>query len=1846
MLHNRILLGTSARPVKGFRSRLFCLTRLLILVSGAVAVRGTDLEDGDRYLLVRRGGLSPAVAAAGETVEYRVDYEWLRPDAQRLELAPGVDWSPLVLHSFRYLTNAEGKGSFRVVLRIPESLINTHGTDRWLFFAPRLRVVDHQGNGHLRSGPPAFLQVLVRHAWATSTNGTTTPRNEPPGSWWIVTDPSRAGSGSDWESPLRDRGRVQLPPGGELLIGGLDSRIVSWMVSDPTFNWPEPGTFVVRTEGPFELFSYDNPRTSLPEYRTRSIPFLQNLFSFTQSPRLEWWNIGVRPRRGTAPGETGKLLVSWELGNGEEWFRRELRLETIREPLECFGTISTNIMTTSHDEYLIYRKTWFGSINLSGLQVLPEGGYRATLFATGQRTSHGSTNGIKSYTLYRLTGTNDAITYIYCYNRYDSLWDSCACGWGEGCDYIVGGAYTCQPQGYCVQWTFWPGAVIAGFRPDVLWEQAGTLNVPWFHEKIVRSSGSVWTPVNIRVRWAPPATLQYYGIHTVFNGVFHIDESRTYGTPRFNTPSTFIYTSIDNSSLSSYLTADLQSGRLSGDSYIGLPADLRLRLMVDKPVNAQTRQADAELGVQLLANPSALRLEHLGTTNRPWVELIVQADQEGEPWSGQPVVVEAPQVGLLALEEPRQTDRYGHYTFYWQPPAPDWFEGKPLPQRFWFTARLPGGHSASAVVEVAQRLLRGQVVRRHAGADRDDPEGDGLSPVAGAQVSLAPDFNPDLTSHTDSQGRFSIPVPTAGTHTVYVRKPGNQPPMTVTHSAPVTVTAGDTEKHLTEPLHLASLSVLDKLKTVYLPPVSEFLQATPAEAWLQIGSPTNPAPAIEAFLQRLQTQAQTASYDEEALRRLNLAVWTAYEGTRAAQEVAEFAADQIWEGSCAALTRLMVKTLEKINLLQILKDGLHKDIEQLSRSGTDPDRLRQLREKLALLERAETKFVEVKRRLNQAAYSLYSQIAVRLAKAGPESRTTKRLFLQLVKYWNDRMLEYAGDQVEDWLRQSQLGQLTVQETSRRLQSVTDSLSQLETDLRQALRQYLALGFRHEVARALLEATEAAAAGRFPQRPYSYAAAQRAVELAMEQLQSEIRGFRAYLDSDWGYVFWLDFVNGVLDDWDGWAKAMMVAVSGGTLAQAVAIADRILQAVEVLMPVVQVVNGVQAVQRIDEDGRLTAATVQGIRFALSQAGRFQVRVHSPVHLMAVDRLGRRSGFDAEGTLYQEIPGAFAQPATGDQPETLYLPDAPSSYRLLVQGIGSGSYQVETVTEQADGGVQTNSVWSGQATANMVRTVPLQVTGTSVSATGAEAPLPTVERLEIWDETGRPVNNLSLASGARIRVRPVWIGTDQMPLPTALTDLQVSVDHTNVLGVQLAGTWWELAAGLAGTTTIRIMQGAQGTNVSVVVTAAPPSVLTLELSPAVAQPGTPIQLAARLTDGFNNLAGWTVRFSAPTLQTNVIATVTTGSDGYARVNWTLPEDLSRSVLLVATLERPDGVVLTAARRVGVPFAAENLPGIPVGSETTLSLQETNRAFEVQVQVPAEAFPGALQPVAFLETMPTTLFPQPEGDWGLVSLPVSLTLLDAARETEIQANKPFGVLMNLTNRDLSHVHVWRLVTTNGTSLWQPVDAAIRGTHGLEFTLDRSGVVALAADVRPPRVTETQPESGAYFVSRTQALTLRFHEPVVPGSAWTQIRVEVGTHQVPVQTTILADQLIVTPQRIWLPGQQHRLVLPPGTVTDATGNPNQTFSLQFTSRPAGRPRLQRPAVVQAEDGFLVRVRFTAEPDLGYVLEATDNPSNGVWTPVWTSPLPVNSTEVEATEQVPADALQRFYRLRVVWGN
>lgn len=143
---------------------------------------------------------------------------------------------------------------------------------------------------------------------------------------------------------------------------------------------------------------------------------------------------------------------------------------------------------------------------------------------------------------------------------------------------------------------------------------------------------------------------------------------------------------------------------------------------------------------------------------------------------------------------------------------------------------------------------------------------------------------------------------------------------------------------------------------------------------------------------------------------------------------------------------------------QSIKGRLNQQIQQLTQTGNDPVRLRKLQDQLALLEAAERKTLELKRRLNQAAYSLYNQVAARLAKSGSESRRVRQLFLQLMLYWNNQLKDLAGDQIENWLLESKLGRLASDELGRRPNGVRDSLEQLDAQLRHTLRQYLALGF--------------------------------------------------------------------------------------------------------------------------------------------------------------------------------------------------------------------------------------------------------------------------------------------------------------------------------------------------------------------------------------------------------------------------------------------------------------------------------------------------------------------------------------------------------------------------------------------------------------------------------------------------------------------------------------------------------------------------------------------------------------------------------------------------------------------
>lgn len=630
------------------------------------------------------------------------------------------------------------------------------------------------------------------------------------------------------------------------------------------------------------------------------------------------------------------------------------------------------------------------------------------------------------------------------------------------------------------------------------------------------------------------------------------------------------------------------------------------------------------------------------------------------------------------------------------------------------------------------------------------------------------------------------------------------------------------------------------------------------------------------------------------------------------------------------------------------------------------------------------------------------------------------------------------------------------------------------------------------------------------------------------------------------------MNGVLDDWNNWAQAALTAVTVGTFTGWVKAIDAVLGALDQTLPVAQIARGILAAEGISTDGSATANTVLGVRLALSQAGRFQVRVHSPVHLMAVDPLGRRTGRDASGTLQAEIPGALAQAAGPDQPEVLYLPDAPAQYRLLLFGTGSGSYRVEVGEEQAGGIFQTNHSWSETITPATIRSVQLTVSNADTLRASPESDLPEPVRWEMREEDGATVGHLHLASGARVKLRPVLVGADGLPLPVSWQELVWSASDTNVALLQPSESGLEIQAAAAGSTTAQLAGHGLVTNFTVTVTAAPPAVLTLEVSPAVAAPRSVVQLRAHVTDGFNPLSGWTVRFHAPMLSTNPVAAATTGADGRAEATWSLPGGVDGPILLTATLQRPDGFQLTAGRRLGILLPPGSLRGVPAGSATSIPLTEEDGPL-TRVDVPANTFPQALQPVAFLEVRPdTSQLPDLSGDWSYAKQPVALTFWDAAQDTPLIPGQAIAVTLDLTNRALARTRVWQLIETNGVASWVPVPNATLGSNGWTFSIQQPGVLALLEDTRPPQLTNTTPAMDATSISRTASILLRFHETVQPGEAWGQWVVRAGTNPVPVAASIQDNTLTLVPQTPWRPGTLHVLSLPAGAVTDQVGNPN----------------------------------------------------------------------------------------------
>lgn len=232
--------------------------------------------------------------------------------------------------------------------------------------------------------------------------------------------------------------------------------------------------------------------------------------------------------------------------------------------------------------------------------------------------------------------------------------------------------------------TYAPGTVVAGYNPFGTYEEPlGSLQLPWSLATYREVRGSALGPLEIRVRF-PRGRVEY---KTVRAPPFDSISIQSVSKAELCPPSIRSYAWRDfwrtTTSISFFATADFDTQRIQirleegGVAWI----DPTVRINADLPFPWSAPADTPETQVQLVANPSALRLDQLTSTNRPWIELLVQATEEDRPWAGLPVDVEGPGVGQLVLQELRQTGTYGHYAFYRQPPPPTGLKGERSPMR-------------------------------------------------------------------------------------------------------------------------------------------------------------------------------------------------------------------------------------------------------------------------------------------------------------------------------------------------------------------------------------------------------------------------------------------------------------------------------------------------------------------------------------------------------------------------------------------------------------------------------------------------------------------------------------------------------------------------------------------------------------------------------------------------------------------------------------------------------------------------------------------------------------------------------------------------------------------------------------------------------------------------------------------------------------------------------------------------------------------------------------------------------------------------------------------------------------
>ncbi len=1294
------------------------LAALLLWTVSSQSLWAQD-QEYDTTTAVRpvRIGFFPTVVLPGETFAFRVDYH-AGSAVDTVYIPADFDWSPFELVGYRYIRAVEdGSRSLQVILRVPEGYTTPNYWSTSIRKQPPLRW--RLRNGEEREEIDWLFSVVVRtrHIHFTSPDGSGfVYHDRPVGSWYLE---NVLGS-------IRDNTTLPIARGSGYIIVGLPTDLVNI-----SFLLWRDGIFKVWVEGPFFLYRI-NPSSDSTDfyagpyfsyfYEKEYLNFMSISDTFKTDIRPYYWpsdnpyfidntwRLFVIPKPEAQNGSYGKIVAAFYRGK-VELFRRELHFYVYGDLLKnninltpIFDNISTLLDASNFDPLnwcygynrvseicrysfhpsFFYEDYYYSYLNSGYLSINYE--YNSNGFVDAKVLS--------SFTYDRSFRSLVKNEYRYPPRSLEEVKTSIESS-------IERGEYSCYSP-YC--YAYYDTISNKIFYSIYVTEQINSNEQKeHFYAALKQNSNIIFNLGTYRPR-------AIYISKSDFLGQLNYSYSTT-GNPGYGFDCVYDHSSKE----ASCTHVEIYDFRPINRSYsykenkklifvdeyfdifysaeiFNLPPDL------NAPPPEDTL-SEPVITIRLLANPSAQRLQDLEVPmaqRRPF-EFLVQAEQEGQPLAGAPVSVEGPfaadeipsSEALLFLNNPQQTDALGFYSFYWIPPSRAWFEGKSLPYRFRFRVYV-GDRWEDVTVQVSNLIIQGQVLQRHAGAKlQQDPDRDGLLPVANVEVSLEPDFPAERSVRTDLNGRFELGVPEPGSYTVYARRqelwPDNFPKWSRTQSRVRITESGPVPDTLR--LILAELPV-GAMRQRWIPAIAFDMESVrDTLQHLRI------IPELQAFLWQIAGQDSTGALDEEAVRRLQQAVFAAYDLFQGAHDLATCGTTAIWDGSLGIILEIVKTVIEKTKLLENISRNIRSKLPADWKRSPDP-KIRQLGRTLEALEDIKTKFAHLLKNIESWSKKTSLDLKEGMIIAAVQ-RDVKTLFVM------NFLLEKAFDPlsqltsyVANLAEKTKLNDLTKDLAFSQTLAQT-GISRLLASLNDTIKDLLKRGqlddLRATVATTLHQEIGLAQQRQFPAYPLSFYHARRASNGWLELMREE-RSRR------------LGFCEGLLgfkEQVDAALEALNVAMVGlavattGALAPLVAATETLSKVVGLVLNATMIRTGSEVMTAVQPEGSYGRLGLAAMRQAFSlKVPAIAMRVHSPVRLMVVDALGRRIGADATGQIYNEISGAGYWPASDSLQETVMLPADIGPFQTILHGTGSGAFALELMQLDTLGNETLLRRWEGQ------------------------------------------------------------------------------------------------------------------------------------------------------------------------------------------------------------------------------------------------------------------------------------------------------------------------------------------------------------------------------------------------------------------------------------------------------------------------------------------------------------------------------------------------------------------------